>query len=704
MLPVWLKLGLQQLQSGQLALAQTAYQQVLSVNPHHPEALHWLGVVRHQQGNCPLAIDLINQAIALSPKSPLFRGTLGNVLQAIGHGEAAIHSYRTALTLKPDFAEAHNNLGIALAAKGRFEEAVESYQRAIRFVPNYAEAFNNLGAVLRTLGRDDQATVCFNKAVLINPNYAQALSNFGKAVQDKFPSVAESCLRKALALNSDDQEAWISLGSVRLMQGTADEANSCFAKATQLRPSAGLLIKKALALTPILGDSNDVQERRAQFESSLDKLSTEQIVIVDPLLESCGPSFFLAYHGLNDKDVQTRLAQFYGKACPNLLYVAPHITQNQPLHRKRRVGFFSKFIANHSVALSFGNIVEALSKQPEFEVVLISSHDSETESIQTIYPHFAGNYIRVHPNLQPAREQVADLELDILLYLDIGMDPFSYFLAFARLARVQCVVGGHPVTTGIGAIDYYLSSTLMEIEDAQVHYSENLIRLPLGVFYFSKPQLPPSPKTRVELGLPTSGRIYLCPVTLFKLHPDFDAAIEQILLRDVDGYVILVADRKYPAWQSQLEGRFDASIAATVRARLKFIPWVSNPLDFMRVIETSDVVLDSFHFGIGTTGIPIFAVGTPIVTRPSEFMRGRVGLFYCKLLDLLECVVDDIDSYAAKAVSIASDPSERERIKCKILANNHFIFENENAVLDLSNFLKTVGLPFPENYQTGKVI
>ncbi len=687
MTPAWLKLGMQQLQAGQLSRAKGTYEQVLSVDPRNTDALHWLGVVSHQQGDSALAIDFINQAILLAPNMPFYRSTLGNVLQAIGQGAAAIESYRIALTLKPDFAEAHNNLGIALYAQGRFNDAIESYQRAIQFLPTYAEAFNNLGASYRALGVEDRALVSFNRAVLINPNYAQALSNFGSAMMDKVPNVAETSLRKAVALNRDDHKAWASLGSVLQMQGDLHEAKACFGRATALRPSIGLRIKESLMLAPIMAGLEDVREMRAQFEERLEDLVGKELVLVNPVSEHCVPSFFLAYHGLNDKDVQTRLAHLYGQACPSLLYVAPHCGRALPNGKKRRIGFFSKFIASHSVALSFSHVVHVLSSQPEFEVVLISNRDSETASIRETYPNFAGKHIRVANDLAIAREQVAALELDILLYLDIGMDPFSYFLAFARLASVQCVVGGHPVTTGIRAIDYYLSSAIMEADNAQAHYSETLVRLPIGVFYLTRPQLPPSPKTRIELGLPASGRIYLCPVTLFKLHPDFDAAIEQILLMDPEGSVVLVADRKYPTWQSQLERRFDVTIAAGVRDRLKFMPWVSDPLDFIRVVETADVVLDSFHFGIGTTGIPICAVGTPIVTNPSEYMRGRDGLFYCTVLDLLECVAVDTDGYAAKAVSIATNPSERERIKQKMLANNHVLYDNEKVIQDLSDFL-----------------
>ena len=72
------------------------------------------------------------------------------------------------------------------------------------------------------------------------------------------------------------------------------------------------------------------------------------------------------------------------------------------------------------------------------------------------------------------------------------MDPITYFLAFARLAKVQCVSWGHPVTTGLTTIDYFVSHQLLEEEDpvaAQSHYSEKLILLsqpPTYLYPFQK--------------------------------------------------------------------------------------------------------------------------------------------------------------------------------------------------------------------------
>jgi hypothetical protein len=54
---------------------------------------------------------------------------------------------------------------------------------------------------------------------------------------------------------------------------------------------------------------------------------------------------------------------------------------------------------------------------------------------------------------QAAQRMIGSLELDVLVFGEVGMDALTYFLAFARLARVQTAFWGHAVTTGISPLD-----------------------------------------------------------------------------------------------------------------------------------------------------------------------------------------------------------------------------------------------------------
>ena len=52
-------------------------------------------------------------------------------------------------------------------------------------------------------------------------------------------------------------------------------------------------------------------------------------------------------------------------------------------------------------------------------------------------------------DLNHITQQVRAAALDVLLYPEIGLDPVTYFLSFARLAPVQAVWFGHPDSTGL---------------------------------------------------------------------------------------------------------------------------------------------------------------------------------------------------------------------------------------------------------------
>jgi hypothetical protein len=96
---------------------------------------------------------------------------------------------------------------------------------------------------------------------------------------------------------------------------------------------------------------------------------------------------------------------------------------------------------------------------------------------------------------------VAEAELDALFYPDIGMDVFTYFLAFARLARVQFTTWGHPVTTGIPNMDYFVSTRHAEPAQAERFYSERLVEFDNPPSFYYRPRPPSTFDLRAHLGL-----------------------------------------------------------------------------------------------------------------------------------------------------------------------------------------------------------
>ena len=87
--------------------------------------------------------------------------------------------------------------------------------------------------------------------------------------------------------------------------------------------------------------------------------------------------------------------------------------------------------------------------------------DAATARVRASVTHFVAARARVEE--WPAL--IREARLDALVHLDVGMHPHSQVLAALRLAPLQAVAWGHPVTTGLETIDWFLSGAAMAKKD-----------------------------------------------------------------------------------------------------------------------------------------------------------------------------------------------------------------------------------------------
>lgn len=630
------------------------------------------------------ALAALDKAVSFyAGQDPESHNLRGSALRSLGRNGEAEASYKRALGCDPRFFEAHNNLGIMYLEAGRLDAAEASFRSALKANPKYAEAYSNLGALLNQKGCWAEAEEKCRHALQLKPAFANGYNNLGAIFLDlkRLPE-AESAFRTALQYQPSSPMSWINLGRVLQYQGRTDEARAGFLQAN----SYGLGSGRAAAtfcLPPVMSLREEVLKSRRDFEHDLEALIADGVAIDDPI-SSCNTNFYLAYQGLNDRSVQMRIASFYAQACPSLLYVSPHCKASIDTSRPLRIGIYSMFFGSHPVMTAFGKLIDGFSSTQDFHVTLISAGDID----MSLFQGFSGDRLVLPRNLVEARRLISNQELDVLMYLDIGMEPFGYFLAFSRLAHVQCVFGGHPVTTGIPTVDYFVVSGLIEPQDAEAHYSEKLFRTGAHPFIFAVQPPPPRLKARAELGLPEDGHIYMCPMRLQKMHPDFDEAIARILARDDSGSVVLFDDIAMPYAKAMLLARFQQTIPEHLRRRIVFMPWLSDSGDFFSALANADVVLDPFHFGLGTTLRVVVGANVPLVTWPGEFMRGRVSLGCCQLLEIPECIASDMDAYPDIAVRIASDEKMRASIQERMAKHRYRFGEYADMTLELGGFFR----------------
>ena len=507
------------------------------------------------------------------------------------------------------------------------------------------------------------------------------------------PDEAVDLYAQAQAQARNDEEgarALINEGNAYRRMGWDEAARGAYQKALALDPHDGLRIKQALTLPVIPHSHAHIAEVRQTFEGRIDGLAAgPPLSIEDPALETSTTTFFLAYHAMADRQLQEKVAELHLAACPVLAFTAAHCQSPKKPSGRIRLGMVSAYFRLHSIGRLTQEIIARLSRVDfELTVFTIAGQDDE---VSRHIAKSAEHLVELPDGLWDARQRIAEAELDILFYPDLGMDVRTYFLAFARLAPVQCVSWGHPDTTGIPAIDYFISSALAEPEGAEAHYSEKLYRLATLPTLYRRPAPITRVKERKAFGFSPDAHIYLCPQMAIKFHPDLDLLAERILLADrLAEFVILEGAVK--EWTERVIARM-RRCAPDVAHRVRLIPRVV-PGDFLHLLSAADVILDAPHFSGGNTSYEAFAMNKPVVTLAGEFMRGRVTLAQYRMMGIDDFIAGDLDEFAAIAVRLGSDASYRAKMEARIAKASPCLFEEAAAIAEFEKFFRwAVRLP-----------
>ncbi|HET7065307.1 MAG TPA: hypothetical protein VFI49_13630, partial [Rudaea sp.] len=297
-----------------------------------------------------------------------------------------------------------------------------------------------------------------------------------------------------------------------------------------------------------------------------------------------------------------------------------------------------------------------------------------------------GRFIHTRAEARDLAPQIRAAQMDVLVYPEIGMDPHHQALAALRLAPVQCLLYGHPATSGLENVDYFLSGELLEPANGAAHYRERLVRLPgLG----ARPARPPAPGDgRWIEAYMSDVQLLLCLQPPIKLEPAFDHVVAAVVAET--GARIAFFDRNPP-----LTNRFRARIEAVFEARaldsrrhLAFIP-AQPHVDYLAGIARAPLILDSTWFGGGATSLDAFHAGAPVLTLEGSMARGRQTSAMLRLMGLEETLVTySSDAYVARAAELLRDRDQRAALQELIRHRSQVLFEGESVLRAFENFLE----------------
>jgi protein O-GlcNAc transferase len=636
-------------QSGALETAEPLYLELLKVDPGLAHVRHLLGVLRHQRGDPARGARSIKIAIAQMPDQPVFLGNLSTLLIALADplGEKIA---RRSLILAPGFLDGLINLATARLHRGATDEAIQTFRDLIRRTPDRLDLHDRLANALEAGGYFDRALPWRRRQACFSP---------------------------------DSPEIYGGVANSLTMIGDGDGARRHLICGTTLKPTAAGRFRSAHVQNRVPRNAEEIARCRARLHGFLDQAETEALSVADPIREIGVTNFSFTYHDQNNRELASRTAEFNLRVCPSLGWTAPHCRRRPTPGRRIRLAIVSVLLGSHTIGKLFGEILSKLPRE-RFEVIA-ASHAKTSDPAWVSQMRGADAQITLSHDLSQARQQLASVEADILLYLDIGMDPFSYYLAFARLAPVQAVCVGHPDTTGVPNIDYFLTTKGAEPADWREHYSERAILLDEFPFFYKRPPAVANLLGREELGLPERATLYTCPQTLFKMHPDHDDVFLEILRRDPKGRLMLIESAQSLETKRMRERLADAG--PDVIDRVHFQRRM-NGLEYLGFVGAADLLVETFGFAGGNSTYEALSTGTPILAYAGKHMRARVTMDLLAMIGLGDCMALDRENYISMAVEMANDTAARRDIRRRVPEAAPGLFERQSAVTGLAVFLE----------------
>ena len=686
-------LGMAYLASGRPREAKRCFSKALSLKADYAEVHSNLGAALKDLGQIKEAEQSYRRALALMPHSAQAHYNLANALAAADKLTEAERSYRQAIELAPEHALAHNNLGHVLWRQGRLQEAEASCRAALSIDPRNAEAHHSLGKVLEDQGRVEDAEKVYRAALALQPDQLETRLNLGNVLQalGRYDAAAEN-YRAVLATHPDIAGVHFNLGNALARIDRHEEALAAYRKAITLDPDFALARWNFVMFqVPAVYASADEPSRcRGAFSEELERLAQWLAgrTKTSPETISQHP-FHLPYMEESNRTLMAR----HGELCLRIMRASQPRLAPASRGGRIRVGIVAAHIREHSVwdALVRGWV--HLLDPERFELHLFhvgAKRDAETQAAVTR----AARFEQGPKALDRWIELIGEAHPEVLIYPELAMDMTSVRLAALRLAPAQATTWGHPETSGLATMDYYLSAQLFEPDGAEKNYSEQLVKLAnLGCWYEERlaERVSVDPES---FGIERGSAVFICPGTPFKYAPQHDWVLPAIARR-VPASRFVFFTYRIPELSEKLRRRLQQVFAGeglNFEQYVLFLPWLSRP-QFHGLMHCAHVYLDTIGFSGFNTALQAIECGLPVVTREGRFMRGRLSSGILKRLELGELICASETQYVALAERLALDGSYRNALRERMAQSRRVLYEDRAAMRDFEDFLVRVARP-----------
>jgi predicted O-linked N-acetylglucosamine transferase (SPINDLY family) len=729
--------GMALLATNQPAAAIVAFEAAIAADDHSASTRLNLALATDAAGDPQLARDMMRDVAACEPAWDEPHLRLAESFRRQHDRTAALDAYQQALARHPNRVESLIGSGALLVEQGDGARARETLRHAVDLAPSHAEAWDALGLALLLDRNMTSAGSAFAVARRLDPCRIEVALHAVDAAIGSNAAAAELTLAEIAATNAPhDPLHHVVRGLLLDHLGRRTEAIDALQVATALAPEAALpisllggLLARGLRLseaTVALRQAQRIAPDDARVSADLGAVlmrthhPAEACEILHDLLRRCPPQIGIlcnlanASAGCGNQDdaiAVSRQAIALNPASPlpwrTLLGTLPYAdgvdgatmlraardcalripaTANAPPRRtpggRLRIGLISGSFRTHPVGWLTVAGLETL--DPTSFDLIFFSQNAGTDQIARRFRQIAQEWFTIDDHDDHAvAAMINAAQIDILIDLGGFGEGGRMSVCALRPAPVQVKwVGMQCHSTGLPAIDWFLSDRWETPPELEKFYSERIMRLDEGYVCYSPPPHAPdvAPLPALENGFITFG----CFNNLAKITPRVLAAWASILRRVPTARLIVKSPQLAHAGTAKAmrETLQRHGIPAT-RVTLQ---GPSRHRDFLAEYNKIDIVLDPFPYSGGLTTCEALWMGVPTITVPGETFASRHSLSHLSNVGLPDWAASSIPSYIEQAVARASAPSALATLRAGLRAR-----VKASPLCDAPRFGKSLG-------------
>ncbi|WP_205194906.1 tetratricopeptide repeat protein [Burkholderia sp. Ax-1719] len=526
---------------------------------------------------------------------------------------------------------------------GKIDAALEVARRLTDANPGHGECWLALTHALQRNGRFAESVSAAEPAARLLPNQVIAQTMLADAlyITRQFQRAQEHC-RKAIERHPECAALYRTLGATLQVIGRSAEGIANIRRAVELAPHDALELD---ALGNALSQHGEYDEAEVAFRRALEMAPTQA---------PTNSNLLFSLMHKHDLDAPRAFAEFRAFAerfeTPLRAKWPKHTNERDPA-KPLKIGFVSGDLFDHPVAYFLLSVVEHLALDPNLSLHFYSNYAASDYFTHKIRAHAASWREVFGMSDEVVAQTIRNDGIDILIDLS-GHTGRNRLVAFAhKPAPVQVGWIGNPATTGLTAIDYYLSDRFVTpLEQFASQFSEKLVFLPALAPFKPHPEAPDvNELPALKNGYLTFGSFS----RIVKIGPEVVALWARVL-RELPTSRMLVGAIASTEQMSKIAGMFEKENIDANRISFLQRKSVTNYLQQHHLV---DVCLDAFPFAGSTTTMHALWMGVPTMTLPGYSMASRGSTGWLSHLGLEDAfVATDKDDFVRKCAALAADP------------------------------------------------